>query len=478
MKKIRTVKIKEDVIPMLHSAAQDMTKGKEASLIIRFALPLLMGNLLQQLYNVADTAIVGKQLGDNALAAVGATGSVTYLFYTLCLGLATGAGIMIAQFFGAGLMQRMRAAVWNSAVVTAVFGILISLCSIWLTEPVLRMMHTDPDLMQMSVSYMRIACGGTAAVAAYNWINAVMRALGDSKTPLIFLAVASVLNIGLDLLFVMVLHTGVEGAAIATVASQCIAASACIIFAFRRTPELHLTKEDFRLNREMIVLSLRTGLPIALQSGLIAISMSALQRVTNSFGSKPVMAAYTASMRVEQLIQQPFFSLNAALATFAGQNVGAGETARAERGLKSGLRISSMLGIIMAVVFWACGDVIIRCFISGADAVSIGYFALRTTSLCYIPLGSIHVIRGFLNGAGDTGYAMMNGMAEVICRIGGAFVMTVMLGMDYRSIWYTTCVTWFATGLVGWIRYRRGKWRSKALLPEDHQASLAYAPAD
>ena len=476
--KIKTVKNKEDVIPMLRSAAQDMTKGNEAGLIIRFALPLLMGNLLQQLYNVADTAIVGKQLGDNALAAVGATGSVTYLFYTLCLGLATGAGIMIAQFFGAGLLQRMRSAVWNTAIVTAVFGILISLCSFRLTEPVLRLMHTDPDLLPMSVSYMRIACGGTAAVAAYNWINAVMRALGDSKTPLIFLGVASVLNVGLDLLFVMVLHTGVEGAAVATVISQCISAGACMIFAFLRTPELRLTKEDCRISREMIVLSLKTGLPIALQSGLIAISMSALQRVTNSFCQKPVMSAYTASMRVEQLIQQPFFSLNAALATFSGQNVGAGETERAERGLKSGLRISSVLGIVFALLFWTAGGRIIRCFISGTEAVAIGYFALRTTSLCYIPLGSIHVIRGFLNGAGDTGYAMMNGMAEVVCRIGGAFVMTSLLGMDYRAIWYTTCVTWFVTGLVGWIRYRRGKWRSKALLPAGETAAVSYAPAD
>ncbi len=462
---------------MLQSAAQNMTKGKEATLIIRFALPLLAGNLLQQFYNLADTAIVGKKLGDDALAAVGATGSVTYLFYTLCLGLATGAGIMIAQFFGAGMHQRMRTAVWNSSIVTAVFGILISIFSIFLTEPVLRLMQTDSDLMQMAVSYMRISCGGTIAVAAYNWINAVVRALGDSQTPLLFLAIASVLNVGLDLLFVMVLNMGVEGAAIATVISQFIAAASCIVYAFRRMPELSLKREDFRVSGEMISLTLKTGLPIAMQSGLISISMSALQRVTNGFGSKPVMAAYTASMRVEQLIQQPFISLNAAMATFSGQNVGAGETMRAERGLKSGLRISSLLAIVIAVIFWIAGDLIIRCFISGSEAVSIGYFALRTTSLCYIPLGSIHVVRGFLNGAGDTGYAMLNGMTEVICRIGGAFVMTALLGMDYRAIWYTTCVTWFVTGLVGWIRYCRGKWRSKALLPDmqkqmPHDSSL------
>ncbi len=448
---------------MIQSAAQNMTKGNEAKLIIRFALPLLAGNLLQQLYNLADTAIVGKKLGDDALAAVGATAAVTYLFYTLCLGLATGAGIMIAQFFGAGMHQRMRSAVWNSSIVTAVFGILISVLSIFLTEPTLRLMQTDPELMGMSVSYMRISCGGTIAVAAYNWINAVVRALGDSKTPLLFLAIASVLNIGLDLLFVMVLNTGVEGAAIATVISQFVAAISCIVYAFSRMPELKLTREDFRVKGEMIALTLKTGLPIALQSGLISISTSALQRVTNGFGSRPVMAAYTATMRVEQLIQQPFISLNVAMATFSGQNVGAGETKRAERGLRSGLRISSLLAIVIAVIFWLLGGLIIRCFISGAEAVSIGYLALRTTSLFYIPLGSIHVVRGFLNGAGDTGYAMLNGITEVICRIGGAYFMTLVLGIDYRAIWYTNCVTWFVTGLVGWIRYCRGKWRSKAI---------------
>lgn len=447
---------------MLHTAAVNMTEGRESRRIIRFALPLLAGNLLQQLYNLADTAIVGKQLGDDALAAVGATGSVTYLFYTLCLGLATGAGIMIAQFFGAGFQQRMRAAVWNSALVTALFGLLISVVSVRLTPAVLQMMQTDPQLIDTSVQYMRITCGGTIAVAAYNWINAVMRALGDSKTPLLFLAIASVLNIVLDLFFVMTLHWGAPGAAAATVASQTISAAGCILFAFRKMPELHLTRADCKISGSMMLLTLRTGLPIALQSGLIAVSMTALQRVTNGFG-RTVMAAYTASMRVEQLIQQPFISLNASLSTFAGQNIGAGETERAENGLYAGLRISSLIAIVIAAIFWAAGGLIMRCFISGAAAVSIGYFALRTTSLCYVPLGSIHVIRGFLNGVGDTAYAMMNGMAEVICRIGGALLMTQVLGMDHRAIWYTTCITWTVTGLVGWIRYRRGKWRSKAL---------------
>ena len=454
----------------MHTAAVDMTAGKESRLILRFAMPLLAGNLLQQLYNLADTAIVGKQLGDDALAAVGATGSVTYLFYTLCLGLATGAGILIAQFFGAGELKKLRSAVWNSALVTAVFGLIISIVSVCLTRRVLVLLNTEPDLIDISAQYMRITCGGTLAVAAYNWINAVMRALGDSRTPLLFLAVSSILNILLDLLFVMVLHMGAAGAAAATGAAQTVSAVSCMIFAFRRMPQLHLSGADFRISGSIIRLTLRTGLPIAMQSGLIAVSMTALQRVTNGFG-KTVMAAYTASMRVEQLVQQPFFSLNAALATFSGQNVGAGQTARAERGLRAGLRISSILALVIAAVFWCTGGLIIRCFISGAAAVSIGYYALRLTSLCYIPLGSIHVIRGFLNGAGDTAYAMMNGMAEVICRIGGALLLTKVFGMVYRAIWYTTCITWVVTGLVGWVRYRCGKWQSKAIVRKQRAAA-------
>ena len=454
----------------MQTAAVNMTAGTESRIIIRFALPLLAGNLLQQLYNLADTAIVGKKLGDDAIAAVGATGAVTYLFYTLCIGLATGAGILIAQFFGAGELRKMRAAVWNSALVTAVFGLVISFVSVMLTEPVLMFMDTKPELMETAVEYMHITCAGTLAVAVYNWINAVMRALGDSRTPLMFLAVSSVLNILLDLLFVMVLDFGAAGAAAATVTAQAVSAVSCTVYAFRRMPELHLTRADLRVSGSAVGLTLRTGLPIALQIGLIEISMVSLQRVTNQF-SKAVMAAYTASMRVEQLVQQPFFSLNASLAAFAGQNVGAGQTQRAENGLRAGLRISSMLALVLAAVFWLFGGLIIRCFLSGDTAVSLGYYALRVTSLCYIPLGSIHVIRGFLNGAGDTAYAMMNGMAEVICRIGGALLLIQCFHMDCRAIWYTTCLTWFVTGLVGWIRYCRGKWKGKAVVQKPETAA-------
>ena len=454
--------------------AKDMTHGSEAGLMIRFALPLLLGNLLQQLYNIADTIIVGKYLGDDALAAVGATGSITYLFYTCCVGLAAGAGIIIAQFFGAGQMAKLRSAVWNSALITAVFGIGITAVSVLLTVPALRLLQVPEDLLPTAAAYMRVACGGTVAVAAYNWINALMRALGDSRTPLIFLGIASGLNVALDLLFVTVFGWGVSGAAAATVLSQLCSAFGCTVFAFRKMPELSLSPEERTLDGAMLRLCIRTGIPIALQSALISVSMVILQSVANYFEGV-VMTAYTASLRIEQFIQQPFISLNAAVSTFTGQNIGAGEEERSRRGLRIGLCISTMFALAVAAVFWLFAEPLISCMISGEESVAIGVFALRVTSLFYIPLGMIYITRGFLNGAGDTAYALINGLSEVICRVGCSMVLVYLCGYDYRAIWYTTCVTWLVTGIVGLVRYRSDKWRSKSIgtvLPPRTEISL------
>ncbi len=439
-----------------------MTRGSEAGLLIRFALPLLAGNLLQQVYTATDTAIVGKVLGDDALAAVGATGSITYLFYTLCLGLAVGAGIMTAQFYGAGFLQRMRSAVWNSACVTALFGVGISVLSVCLTEPVLRLLHTPESLLPTAAGYMKIACAGTVAVALYNWINAVMRALGDAKTPLIFLGVSCGLNIGLDLLFILVFGWGAPGAAAATVTAQACSALGCILYAFCKMPELHLSREDRRADNGMMRQCIATGIPIALQNGMISVSMVALQRITNGFGEE-VMAAYTATMRVEQFVHQPFTSLNAALSTFTGQNTGAQKPDRVKNGMRAGLTIGAMIGLVLAVVFWVCSRMILRCFISGEASVNIGTWGLRLNACFYIPLSVIYVTRGFLNGAGDTVYAMMNGAAEVISRIGFSLILTPIAAIGWHGIWYTTAITWVATALVGLLRYRSGKWKTKAL---------------
>lgn len=443
--------------------AIDMTEGNEAGHILRFTLPLLAGNLLQQTYNIADTMIVGRYLGDHALAAVGATSSITYLFYTLCLGLAIGAGIIIAQFFGAHKSDKVKAAVFNSAVVAAVFGIVISIVSVILTRPVLEFLRIPGGLIDLSVSYMRIACGGTLAVVAYNWINAVMRSMGDSKTPLIFLGVASILNVALDLLFVVTFQWGVQGAAAATVIAQGVSAAASILYAFSRNKNIQLHRENMRLDRNIIVRCIKTGLPIAAQNGLISISMVAIQSVTNTFGQN-VMAAYTVSMRIEQFVQQPFTSLNAAASTFTGQNTGAGKRERVIKGLHVALKISTIFAIIVMVLFFIFGEALVGCFVSNKEVIHIGARALWMTSTCYVFLGMIHTIRGFLNGAGDTGYALANGLAEVICRVGLSYTITKIAVIGYWGIWITTCITWFVTAMVSLIRYLQGKWKEKSFV--------------
>lgn len=440
-----------------------MTEGSEAGHIVRFALPLLGGNLLQQTYNIVDTVIVGTFLGDSALAAVGATGSITYLFYTLCIGLSIGAGVIIAQLFGMGDHKRMKSAIFSSAVVTAIFGIAVSIISVLLAEPVLRLLNVPDELIGTSALYMRIACGGTVAVAAYNWINAVMRALGDSKTPLIFLGAASILNVLLDLFFVLVLKLGAGGAAFATVLAQGLSAVVCIIFCFKCNSSLRLSSEDMRADKKMMMQCIKAGLPIAAQNGLISVSMVALQRVTNGFG-ETVMAAYTVSMRIEQFVQQPFSSLNAAVSTFTGQNIGAGKEDRARNGLKAAVKISTVFAFAVLVIFILFGRNITGFFVKGTDVIGIASKAIVMTACFYWALGMIHTVRGFLNGAGDTGYALVNGTAEVICRIGLSLVLTAIPVIGHWGIWLTTCCTWFVTAAVSLLRYKGGKWRSKSLV--------------
>lgn len=435
-----------------------MTTGKEFSHIIKFALPMLAGNIFQQLYNIADSIIVGRYLGADALASVGATGSITYFFYTLCIGLATGIGILISQSFGAGNHENVKKYIANSAYVLGVFGIVISIVSTILAPFLLKMLNTPPEIFDASVGYMRISCIGTAAVAAYNWINAVMRSLGDSKTPLIFLVVASILNVILDLLFVVVFSMGVNGAAIATITAQGISAVGSIIFAFIKNPMFRLTRENAAYDSIYARKCVTTGIPIALQNAMVSVSMIYLQSVANHFG-KTVVAAYTATMRVEQLIHQPFSSLNAAISAFTGQNIGAGKQERVINGYRTSIKCGSAFALFLLLMFVLFSENIVGMFVDEADVIEIGAAALSISSLFYVPLGFIHITRGLLNGAGDVKYAMINGFAEVGGRIGFAILLLNIPGTGYFAVWGTTCLTWLLTGIMSYIRYKSGVWK-------------------
>ena len=444
-------------------ARQNMTTGSEAGHIIRFALPLLGGNLLQQTYNVADTAIVGKFLGADALAAVGSTGSLTFLFFTLCMGLSTGAGIIVAQYFGADNKSRLNSAIICSALVTMCVGVLTSLLSVVLTVPLLGLLDVPDTLMDTAATYMRIACGGTVCVAAYNWINAVMRALGDSKTPLVFLCISTFLNVMLDLLFVVKFGLGVAGAAWATVTAQGLSATLCIFWCFHGDRLIKVDWSPRAIRADMIWICIKTGIPVALQFSLISVSMAALQRVTNGF-RETVMSAYTIGMLIEQLVHQPFASISAAISTFAGQNIGAGKRERAVKGLHTTMLISMATALALAAVFITCGRYIAGIFVTDTDVTALAGKALTITACFYWSLGLIYTVRGFLNGSGDTGYALLNGLTEVICRISFSLILTAIPFISYWGIWLTTACTWLITAGVGLIRYKSGRWADKAII--------------
>lgn len=439
---------------------KNMTEGSELSHIIRFTLPLLFGNLFQQLYNVVDSVIVGRYLGYDALASVGATGSLTYLFYTLCIGLSVGSGILIAQCFGAGRDDDVKRYIVNSAYAAGVFGIVISVIAYLLSGPLLRLMNTPSEIFDAAHGYMQIACLGTIAVSLYNWINAVMRSLGDSKTPLIFLVVASVINVVLDLVFVINFQMGVNGAALATVIAQAVSAIGCICLAFIRVKYFRLKRDELKLRSSYFVKCIKTGVPIALQNSMISVSMIFLQRVANGFGSV-VMAAYTATMRVEQLVQQPFASLNAALSTFAGQNMGAGKIDRTVKGYRQSVKIMIIFALAMLVLFLLFSRAIVGIFVTEEAVIEIGAKALKLSAFFYIALGLIHTTRGLLNGAGDVTYAMINGFVEVIGRIGFALILLQFPSVGMWAVWGTTCLTWLLTAVMSVVRYHFGKWRSK-----------------
>lgn len=435
-----------------------MTHGSEMRILIRFMLPLLLGNLFQQLYNMVDSVIVGKYIGANALGAVGAVGSIHFLFFSLCMGLGSGISVQAAQFFGAGNQEYVKKTIGNSIHVTAVTGILMSACGVLLAEPLLKWMNTPPENLQDALVYMRILCGTTVIMAGYNTVSGILRALGDARTPLYFLISSSVINVGLDLLFVVKFHWGVAGAAWATVTAQLFALCGTVCFSAARNPYFHLGREQIVVDWMIIKKTMNMGIPLAAQNAMLSVSGVVLQSVVNSFGTI-TMAAYTAYGRVEQLVTQPFGALGVAISTFAGQNVGAGNYKRVKKGCRNSVYLVFIFSALLFISIILSGESIIALFVSDQEVIYTGAKGLRITSAVYAVLGMIYIFRAVLNGAGDAMFSMLNGMIEVAARIGFAFILTSIPGIGLWGIWYTNGITWFLAAVVCIIRYRGGKWR-------------------
>ena len=442
----------------MKSYVKDMTVGKPTGLLLSFMLPMVIGNVFQQLYSMADSMIVGQFVGADALAAVGATGSVNFLFFSLCSGMANGTGIVISQHFGAGNSDYVKKAIANAAYIMLVAGLVMGGLGVLLAKPILIFLNTPDNILADATLYMRIVCAGVLATAAYNCISAILRAVGDSKTPLYFLIMSSILNVGLDIWFVRGLGMGVAGAAIATIIAQFLSGVGSLMFAFAKNPFFKIERQQWKMDMEIIWQCTRMGVPLAFQTSLIAVSCVALQSVVNTFGSV-VVAAFTATSRFEQVVQQPYNSLGMAVSTYTGQNIGAGKIDRVRQGYRRGLLIMAVFAMIMIPAAQFGGDFIMRLFVQDAEVIAFGSHALKITSWFYLFLGSIYVTRGLLNGAGDAAFAFANGLVEMLGRICLAKPLTLIPSVGVWGVWLATALTWMLAGLFNMSRYFQEKWK-------------------
>lgn len=434
----------------------NMTAGSPVRLILIFSIPLLIGNIFQQFYNLADSIIVGRFINADALAAIGATSSITFLFFALCNGFGSGGGIIVSQNFGRGDTAQVKNSIVNTGYIMLVMPAAVGVVAFVLARPILAVLKTPADIFDDALIYIRLMCCGLLFVSVYNYVSSMMRALGDSKTPLYFLIFSCFLNAGLDLLFVCVLKKGVFGAGIATLISQFISNVLCVGYAFKFNPYFKFTKADLAYNPEIIRSTINLGLPLSLQFSMIAVSCMALQRVVNSFGPVAV-AAFTASSRIEQIIHQPYQTLSAALATFTGQNFGASKNDRVIQGYHRTLLMMTIFTAVMVPVIQFFGTEITSIFVVEKEVIEMGAIAMRITSIFYIFLGLIYVVRGILNGMGDSFFALLNGIVEVVGRFFVPVMLTSIPKINVWGIWWSVGIVWFLSGFTAWLRYKMKK---------------------
>lgn len=440
------------------SNIKDMTVGNPTKHLLSFAFPLFIGNMFQQLYNTVDTLVVGKYVGADALAATGACGSLNFLFFSLSSGLAIGIGIIISQYYGAKNDRGVKTTIANSLYILAAASLAVTLLGLILAKPLLRIMATPEDVLDMAALYLRTTCCGIIFIALYNGIASALRALGDSKTPLYFLIMSSFFNIGFDLLFVLQFDMGVFGVAFATVIAQAISAGVSLIYAVIKVPYFKLSRDEMHPHRDIIARSFKLGVPMALQSSMIAISMMVIQGVVNSFGTV-VMAAYTITCKVDIISSQLYNAISSALVSYSGQNIGANKQDRVKQGYVRGLIIVTIYNCIVVPLIYLFSEPIVSFFVSDPGVISFSADALKITTVFYFLLGLIYVPRGVLNGCGDAKFSLINGIAEVLCRIIYATLLTRIASIGMWGVWWATGLTWLTVSIVNNSRYWRGKWK-------------------
>lgn len=431
---------------------KDMTVGNPTKLLVSFSIPMIVGNIFQQFYSMVDAIVVGKFVGVDALAAIGVTGPLCFLILGFVFGLTSGFSVIISQRFGAGDEAGVKRATAMSILLSVAVTVILTIVSMVLTMPILTAMQTPENIIGDAGGYMYVIFGGTAASVFYNLVSAVLRALGDSKTPLYALVMASVLNVGLDLLFVLEFNMGVVGTAYATVIAQALSCVFCVVFIIFKLPILHLHKEDFEFNRSTCMQLMKMGLPTGGCSSVTAVGGVVLQGVINGFGSD-VVAAFTSGTRVEQLMVQPAYSFGMAIAAYSGQNLGARKMDRIQVGVRKCMLICVIFCIVFGLVEIFFGEYLVLIFISAEESAVIYYakYYLVISGIFLPALALINTYRNAVQGLGNGIVPLLCGAVELFGRVSAALLLVGPLG--YLGICLANPLAWIAAACIAIIYF-------------------------
>ncbi|MDR0897660.1 MAG: MATE family efflux transporter [Oscillospiraceae bacterium] len=450
--------------------AQDMTQGAPMRNLVMFSVPLLIGNLAQQLYSTADSIIVGRFVGDNALAAVGASGPILNLILVLFMAVSTGAGIVVAQYFGAKDRVELSKAIGNSMLLILIAGLVTGAVGLVVSRPMLVLLDTpaENDVLSMANTYLMILFAGMVFSAFYNIGSGILRGLGDSVTPLIFLLIACGLNIILDWVLVSA-GWGVMGAAVATIFSQMVSAILCVIRLFRMRDVIDLNRKTLRLSRKRTVQLLKLGLPAGITQGIFSLAMVMVQALTNSMG-QDAMTTSVAVMRVDGFAMLPNFTFGMATATFVGQNIGAKRMDRVKEGSKKAIILSMGVAGVLVLCLLLFGHHLLRMFTQTERILMLGTRALRILAAGYLAMGVMQVYGGIMRGAGDTMPSMWISLAtSVVLRLPLAYLLAYWTrSPEWPSgspdaLFISLLINWVIGAALTYLWYRRGGWMRKSI---------------
>ena len=449
--------------------AQDMTVGKPLTNLAAFSIPLLIGNFAQQMYNTVDSIVVGQYCGDSALAAVGASGPILNLMLLLFMGISTGAGILVAQYFGAHKEKELSISIGTCLSLTLIAGIIIMAIGPFIVAPLMTLLDTPPDVYDMAVDYLTIILLGIMGTGYYNIVSGVLRGLGDSVTPLLFLIVACVLNIILDLVFVIYFDMSAAGVALATIIAQAVSASLCI-YKLLHMPGVTVKRKDLIPEKRMSMKIIRLGLPSGLTQAIFSMSAIVVQALTNSFGTA-VMACSIVVMRVDGFAMMPNFTFGMAMTTFVGQNIGAGRMDRVREGVRVGLRAGLMISVVLVSGILIFGEGLIRMFTNTEELITLGVHMLRILALGYIAVAVTQSLSGVMRGAGDTMTPMwVSIISTVLIRVPIAYGLAYLTRSEAMpngspdSIYISLLISWVMGAAITAVFYRRGAWKKKSVM--------------